>query len=63
MPPSLGYEKPNPAIAFETSPFVVAPQTKKVPASTQNVRERTASRSPASAAVKAAGAAGGSSQP
>jgi hypothetical protein len=36
----------------ETSPFVVAPQMKKLPASSQKVGERQASRSPFTAARK-----------
>ena len=46
----------------ETRPFVVAPHTKNVPARSQNVRERAPARSPFSTALRAGGAAGGSSQ-
>ncbi|MCB9656332.1 MAG: KR domain-containing protein [Sandaracinaceae bacterium] len=38
IPPSLGYEKPNPAIDFESSPFRVASQLSAWPAPAQHPR-------------------------
>ncbi|UWR84963.1 acyltransferase domain-containing protein [Phaeobacter inhibens] len=48
IPPSLGYEAPNPAIDFETSPFVV----------NDHLRDWTSAKGPRRAAINALGVGG-----